>query len=251
MVINVKVSKYNICENIFLITVYKAQVDFSLMAIKLCEKYEADGLLIFKNDPMEMLIYNKDGTEAMMCGNGMRAMVHYLYNRFRIYSHLKMKTKSGIYECEIVNKEPFISSLSFPFDDLEIKKHNILVNDKEFEINLIDVGVPHAIIISSDFAIDSKYILDIYNNELKNININLVKPLNSSVFEMLTYERGVGFTKSCGTGAIASAIYLHKYHNLESNLIVICPGGLLRVLVDDVITLTGESVLIEEYETEI
>ena len=189
----------------------------------------------------------------MMCGNGIRAMTDYLYNRFRIYNFLKMNTASGMYECEIINKEPFISSVSFPFINLDINKLIITIKDKEFEVSVIDVGVKHAIILSNDFIVDSKYLIDIYNHELfkGNVNINLVKPLNSCVFEMLTYERGVGFTKSCGTGAVASAYLLHHQNQMDSNLIVICSGGLLRVVIDGVITLSGETSFIEEYDEDL
>ena len=248
-----RISKYNSCDNIFLITIYKERLNYSLIAKDLCNKHEADGLLIFKNDPMELLIFNKDGSEAKMCGNGARVLIHYLYNRFRIYNYIKIKTKSGFYDCQITNKEPFISSVHFPFNDIKINKNKIRVHDKEFEVNLLDAGVLHAVIISEDFTADSKYIVDIFNHDLfkGNVNINLVKPLNSSVFEMLTYERGVGFTKSCGTGAIAASYFLHKECKLESHLIAICPGGILRVYIDENIVLTGESFFVEDFEVDL
>ena len=71
-----KVYKYHSCENIFLITDYKENIDFSDVAKKLC--VDVDGLIAVKYDPFEMCYFNKDGSKALMCGNGIRCTMHYL-----------------------------------------------------------------------------------------------------------------------------------------------------------------------------
>ena len=100
---------------------------------------------------------------------------------------------------------------------------------------------------------DEKYIVQLFNHPLinKNANINLVKSLNSNIFEMITYEKGVGFTKACGTGAASSAFVLHNEYQMNNELIAVCPGGILKVDILDEIILTGESQFIESYDEEL
>lgn len=243
------IDKYQSCENTFLITFFKKQVDYSLLAQELCLKHNSDGLLIFKNDPMQMIVYNKDGSEADMCGNGIRCLTHFLYNKFNIYNYLEIKTKSGSYECEVISNNPFISSVRLGIGEYvdDILKEKIIINEKEFVVSALRIGVLHLIVLSDDFTEDSNYVIDIYNHPKfnKQFNISLVKPISSNVFEFLTYERGVGFTKSCGTAAAACGYILNTEYNLESNLTAISPGGILKIDIEDEIILQGESYFME------
>ncbi len=246
-----RIDKYESCENVFLITTFNSDVDYSLLAINLCLKYESDGLLVFKNDPMEMLIFNKDGSEAKMCGNGIRCLVHYLYDKFSIYNYLEIKTKSKMYECEIVDKVPFISLVRLGLGEYvdDLFKYKLIVKDKEFIITAFILGVPHVMVLSNDFKEDSNYIFDIYKHELfgEKFNISLVKPLSSEAFEILTYEHGVGFTKACGTAAASCGYILHTEYNMESSMMAISPGGVLRIDIEDEIILKGESNFVASY----
>ena len=231
---------------------YIDNIEYDIVSRRLCEEYDVDGLIVVKIDPVCMFFYNKDGSEAKMCGNGIRVLMHYLYDRYGIYTHLDVKTGSGLYTCEVLNKEPFISSVGLGIGEIKdnIINKSIKIKEKEFIVTLFELGVPHLIVISEDFIEDEKYILDLFNYPLfnKEVNINLVKPLSKNIFEVLTYERGVGFTKSCGTGAASSAYILHTYYNLEENMIAVCPGGILKIDILDEIVLTGESTFVESYE---
>ena len=62
-----QVYKYHSCENSFLITEYLPNKEFSLISQILCNEYKTDGLLVYKINPFEMLVFNKDGSEANMC----------------------------------------------------------------------------------------------------------------------------------------------------------------------------------------
>ena len=76
-------SRYHGTENSFLITTYEKKKDYQEIAKELCRgtNYNTDGLLIVKSNPLEMVIYNRDGSEASMCGNGIRCFVHYCYDK--------------------------------------------------------------------------------------------------------------------------------------------------------------------------
>ena len=250
-----KVYKYHSCENVFLIVEYKNDIDFKNVSKKLCNELQADGLLVFKNDPMEMLVFNKDGSRAGMCGNGIRCLTNYIYNKYGIYKYLEIISNNFKYECQILNTNPFISSVALGIGDYygDVIKKEININGKTFIVSAFILGVGHVVVISDDFSEDIKYIKKIFEHELfdKNFNVNLVKVIDNKTFEFITYERGVEFTKSCGTGAAACAYILHTEYMLDNNLVALCPGGVLRVDIDDVITLRGESIFINEYEINI
>jgi diaminopimelate epimerase len=251
----VKIHKYHSCENSFLIVDDFNDEDSFVLVKRLCKEYETDGLLVLKKDPLEMLVFNKDGSEAKMCGNGIRCLMHYIYDKFNAYKSTVIKTKAGIYNCEIISENPFISVVSLGNGDYKdnIIKKDIVVKDKIFNITLFELGVLHAVVLSDNFNLDGEYILDIFNHPLLSgkANIDFVKPLNSNVFEVLTYERGVGFTKACGTGVAASGYVLHSLFQMDKNLTAICPGGILKVDIDTQIHLTGESNYVETYEVDL
>ena len=250
-----KIYKYHSCENCFLITEFVENTEYDIISKKICNKYDVDGIIVVKMDPVQLFFYNKDGSRAKMCGNGIRTIMHYLYHRYGIYTHLDIKTDAGMFSCEVINKDPFISSVSLGVGDFKnnIINQTILIKDKEFVVTLFELGVPHLIVLTNNSIEDEKYILDIFNHPLfnKEVNINLVKPLNNNMFEILTYERGVGFTKSCGTGAASSAYVLNSFYGFEDNIIAICPGGILKIDILNEIVLTGESVYVESYEEEL
>ena len=247
-----RIDKYAACDNSFLIVMFNDEEDYNFLAKTMCSKYDVDGLLVFRNDPIEMLVFNKDGSEAFMCGNGIRCLCHYLYDRFKIYKHLLVKTKSGNYECEIINTEPFISSVRLGLGEYVegIFKETIRIKEKEFLITGFELGVKHLMVLSDDFKEDIDHIEQIFEYPLfeKEFNISLVNPLSHEVFEIITYERGVGFTNSCGTAAASCAYILHEEYNMDSNLIAISPGGVLKIDIEDEIILKGESVYIESFE---
>ena len=250
-----KIHKYHSCENSFLIVEDLKDEDSFVLVKRLCQEYQVDGLLVFKNDPMEMLVFNRDGSEANMCGNGIRCLMNYIAYNYGNYQSANIKTKAGIYTCEVLNENPFISVVGFDVGNFieDIIRKDVVIKDKTFNITLFELGVLHAIVMSDDFNLDERYILDIFNHPLLGgkTNINLVKRLNGNVFEIMTYERGVGFTRACGTGVAASGYVLYTLFNMESNLTAICPGGILKVDIDDKIYLIGESNYVGTYEIEL
>lgn len=255
MVKNMKVSKYHSCENVFLIIDYVKEIDYEAVAYNLCTEFQADGLIVFKNDPIEMIFYNKDGSLANMCGNGIRCLMHYLYNKFQIYKYLKVKVNDKYYECEINSTDPFVSSVSLGIGQYvnDFVNKRVIVDDKEFLTSAFILGVPHLIVLTDDINSDFLYSEKIFNHKLfqSEFNVNLVKILTNDTFEILTYEKGVGFTKGCGTGAAASAYILHTEYLMDKNLTAINQGGILKVDIEEEIILTGQSKFVNEYEINI
>ena len=177
---------------------------------KICDrKYGvgADGLLILKKSKVadiKMRIFNADGSEAQMCGNGARCAALYAGKR-----RVTIETKAGIIESE-VNADNVKVKLTEPKD---MKLHMpIKVNNRTLHVNFINTGVPHAIIFVE--GID-KIGVSILGRQIryhkafapKGTNVDFVEVLNKNSIKIRTYERGVeDETLACGTGAVASAL---------------------------------------------
>ena len=191
--------------------------ELALLARNMCDrKYGigADGILLIeksKKADAKMRIFNADGSEAEMCGNGARCST--LWTKSKIKSQkskiIKIETKAGIIESE-VNKENVKIKLTAPADiKLNIP---IKVNNRTLKVNFINTGVPHVVIFVEGvdkIEVDNLGRIIRYHPEFapKGTNVNFVEILNDDFIKVRTYERGVeAETLACGTGSSASAI---------------------------------------------
>lgn len=208
-----------------------------LSAKLLCDRkfgIGADGLLVLgksKSADIKMRIFNADGSEAEMCGNGARCAAYYLSQNvslrapkgrsnpgFEIASSagglamtvkFKIETKAGIIKAE-VNKDIVRIKLTEPKDlnlDIPIK-----VNGRILRVNFINTGVPHTVIFVSGIDkidVDSIGRAVRYHKRFSpaGTNVNFVEALGKNAIRIRTYERGVeGETLACGTGSTAAAL---------------------------------------------
>lgn len=239
--------KYHSSNNTFLITNYCKDTEYNNLSKKLCELYSSDGLIVFKNDPMKMFLYNKDGSEAMMCGNGIATLVNYLYDLYGIYNYFEIETLSGNYECEIISKKPFKVKVSLGVGS-DYLIENIKINEKEYKVILFTLGVKHAIHITSNFSIANNLAMEMFDYYNGEYNVDIIESIDDKTFNILTLEKGVGFTKSCGTGSAASAYALYCEMNASSYLKAISLGGVTDVIIDDEIYIVNETHFLQRYE---
>ncbi len=210
------------------------------IAIKLCNrKYGvgADGLLVAENSKktgIKMRIFNSDGTEAEMCGNGMRAFVLWAYKNRLIAKKASIQTKAGIIEGEI-KKDNYVRikmSASFEYrPNLKLK-----IGGKTIKGDYLDTGVPHFVV---EIAALSDY--DVFNIGSKIRHHTLFRPRGTNVdfirwkrghLAVRTYERGVeAETLACGTGCVASALIygLKKGYNSKNIIVVPLSGERLQI----------------------
>lgn len=173
----------------------------------------ADGLLILdksKKADVRMRIFNADGSEAEMCGNGARCAALYVRHASCVMRHaLKIETKAGIIEAQVKADQVKIK-LTQAKDlalDLPIK-----VNGRNLAVNFINTGVPHAVIFVQGLEnIDvfglGKAIRNHKEFSPRGTNVNFIEVLDSNSLGIRTYERGVeDETLACGTGSTASAL---------------------------------------------
>ncbi|MBN1761677.1 MAG: diaminopimelate epimerase [Methanomicrobia archaeon] len=228
------------------------------IAQSLCQRnfsVGADGVLYICNSSSEeydvrMRIFNPDGSEAEMCGNGMRCFAKYVYEHGIVRKReIKVETLAGTIVPEVeIDGDGVVTSTSVfmgkpVFDKID---EPFLVNEEIGEIKLttLSLGNPHAVVILDSFeGFDVDKIgkaIESHEAFPNRTNVDFVKhdgPHESKVQEIYvrTYERGVGETLSCGTGSTASVLALNKLGDVHLNepVIVHTLGGDLIVEVKE------------------
>lgn len=191
----------------------------------------ADGLLAIENSrkaDIAMRIFNPDGSEAEMCGNGSRCAAFYAARRGITKNKLSIETKAGLLKAEVRKDSARIEMMT----PKKFKsRFSIDVYDETFEVDFIDTGVPHVVYFVNDLEnFDVKrYGKEIrYHKEFakKGTNANFAKVMGAHDIAVRTYERGVeDETYACGTGAVACAIVAAELHSIRPPVRVKTRGG--------------------------
>ncbi len=224
--------KYVGCGNDFLIFDHRRgvfPVGLSNLVKNLCNRRSgigADGILLLENSRQAdayMRIFNSDGSEAEMCGNGLRCFVQWLYHLQLISSRCVIETVNGSLSAS-VHQEEIVIEMSAP---KEISWHQqVKLDEQIFSGHLINSGVPHLVIFVKDIhQVDvAKWgkLMRFHSAwQPKGVNVNFVQQLSASQIILRTYERGVeGETLACGTGATAAALATAYLTNASSPITV-------------------------------
>ncbi|MFH1656044.1 MAG: diaminopimelate epimerase [Candidatus Omnitrophota bacterium] len=205
------------------VVVDNLKADFGSLARNVCARKTgigADGLLtIDKSKPgnFKMRIFNPDGSEAEMCGNGARCLALYANKKFKL-KNLRLYTKAGIIEAK-VNKDIVKIKMSHPKDcQLDI---SVGMPHRNIKVDYIDSGVPHAVVF-----VEGLNIIDVVNIgrqiryhkkfQPRGTNVDFVEVYDKDFISVRTYERGVEHeTLACGTGVVASSLiaFLKLFNN--------------------------------------
>lgn len=199
--------------------------DFHLIA-QLCHRrfgIGADGLILLqpsqKGDFL-FRIFNADGKEAAMCGNGIRCLVHFAYSLGIQKDVYSVETLQSLLSCRLVDNQ---ASSSFEYS----KQFDFPVKMGQHEVYFVNTGVPHAVVF-----VDTLDIPDFYHQAreirfhsffgLEGANVNFVTIEKDQSLRCRTYERGVeGETLACGTGAVAAAAVANDIFQVASPIRVI------------------------------
>jgi diaminopimelate epimerase len=227
---------------------------------KLCNRKTgigADGIILilpvqkFNSSPVycdfRMKIFNSDGSEAEMCGNGIRCLGKYAYEhgltRKKI---LKIETLGGVKTLDLDIKDNKVKNIRVEMGKPEgIAECSIQVADKKFKAIKLSMGNPHCVIFVPDA---SKFPVECYGPLIEKhrmfpmrTNVEFVRIVNKTTIKQRTWERGVGETTACGTGATASvAAGIFKKH-LNRKVNVHLKGGklLIEASPDGTLCMTG------------
>ncbi|MEI7810473.1 MAG: diaminopimelate epimerase, partial [bacterium] len=211
----------------------KEQISF------ICDRHfgiGADGLiLVEKVDDVDcfMNYYNSDGTQAEMCGNGIRCVARFLKDYY-LKSALvfKIDTRAGLKEVKYENDDTFSVNMGKPvFSHIDFPDHKI--NLQNLELDFVSVGNPHAVAFVDDISkFDLKVIGPLIENDINfpnKINFELVEKKDDDKYKALVWERGCGETLACGTGACAIYSIIKKQEDSKKDIIVELPGGELFI----------------------
>ncbi len=212
----------------------------------------SDGLIIIcKSDVADfrMQMFNSDGTEAEMCGNGIRCVGKFVYdNGFTNKKNLTIETLAGIKNLELITEddkvkevkvdmgEPILESEKIPVITKEspVKNLNLNVIDMDFKFTCVSMGNPHAIaFINEDvtsFDVE-KYGKLVEVNSLfpRRTNVEFINILSKDRIKMRVWERGAGETLACGTGACASTVAAILNGYTDNKITVELLGGNLEI----------------------
>ena len=254
-----KFEKYQGAGNDFIIVAEKDLIekgipDYSELAKEVCDRHYgigADGMIILKyvaTMPF-MFFFNADGSQAPMCGNGIRCFSHYLVNNHLVDGNeFVVKTVPGDLTIRVnydEEKDDFSARVNMGKPIFNIKelintekeqflREKINIDGKEIEISYIFMGTDHSVIFVNDF---SDYDIDEIGKKIENytdlfpkkVNVNFVKVYDRKRMEVITWERGAGRTLACGTGATASAMLARTFGFVDNKVNVKVPGGQLVI----------------------
>ena len=212
----------------------------------------ADGLILVQESPVadiKMRIFNKDGSEAEMCGNGIRCFAKYVYdNKIIDKQSISIETKAGVkvVRLKVLNGEVYEVEVDMGrpiFDDIKnisVQNNyripisvNIKVDDTRFIGNYVSMGNPHLVIFVNNVEnIDiEKWGPAIENMKCfpNKINVEFVQALGRNTLKIRTWERGVGETYACGTGSCASFCIAYYKGICSSYVKAILRGGELNL----------------------
>lgn len=245
-----KLSKYHGCGNDFVIGTWQEGIDYSNLAIKVCDRHTgigADGLILAKtSSPIEMVFYNADGSRGLMCGNGIRCLTKYIIDNNLVAfkdGKLLISTLSGLRTVYLednlfkvnMGKPNFLASAVGINKEGEFSNVIIEHNNKKFNCSSCFMTVDHLVVIVNDFDITDEEGAFLCNNPIftRKINVNFAKIIDRNNVFVKTFERGVGWTLACGSGSSAVFAKLYKDGLVDNNLNIMLQKGNIKISADE------------------
>ena len=211
----------------------------------------ADGVILIlesKNKCLvRMKIFNSDGSEPEMCGNGIRCLIAFLNdnNEIKDNSEIPIETKAGLILTSIdgnnyirVNMgEPILSPKDIPtkllMNKLTVPNGMITIDDQNLNVYAASMGNPHMIVFVNNidempFDYWGKY-LEKHKSFPNDTNVHFVQLIDQANIKVKVWERGCGPTLACGTGACACLVITSKLGKTLDRANVYLPGGKLEI----------------------
>lgn len=209
--------KMEATENDFILTLNQKFTSIDIQ--RLCNRYSgigADGLININNN-RDITIYNQDGSTAAMCGNGLRCVAKLLHdltqkNSFRVF----------------IEGNPINIEYTYPYAKI-IFEQPYFIKRKADEGYFVDVKNKHFVKIIDNVQ---NFVFDESIKEFvqyHQCNYEIVEIKNKNLVNLRIYEYGVGETKSCGSGAIATFFVLNEFLLVNDSIRIIVNGGELKV----------------------
>ena len=221
----------------------------------------ADGVLygpVDINGKMGVHIYNSDGSEAAISGNGVRIFAKYLMDHEYVKEQkFSIETLSGPIEVECLSnratefrvnmgKASFISrEIPVTGEIREVINETFTFNDKDYKATCLTVGNPHCIIFTDKVTEEMVRELGPYVENAdefpERMNLQICHQIDTGNLDIEIWERGSGYTKASGTGSCAAAVAAYRLGLTESRVNVNQPGGMIQIDIqeDGTVYMTG------------
>lgn len=229
--------------------------------------------VVDKSADFEMEMWNADGTRSEMCGNGMRCVGKYVYdkgltNKERVavvsageIKYLDYTIEDGKVVLVKVNMgQPILKAAEVPVvsESEQVMDEEIIVEGKSYRMTCVSMGNPHAVVFMDDVAnLDISAVGPYFENHERfprRTNTEFVEILDRQTLNMRVWERGTGETLACGTGACATAVAAILNGHSEDRVTVKLLGGDLIIEWDrenDIVYMTGPAEIVFEGTIEI
>ncbi|UCH38347.1 MAG: diaminopimelate epimerase [Candidatus Bathyarchaeota archaeon] len=237
--------------------------ELPMLAQQTCQRrfsIGADGLLLLSTSKLadvRMRIFNSDGSEAEMCGNGIRCLAKYCYDSGVIKKQaFVIDTLSGLKQVWLTIRDgkavsvrtdmgqPLFQREEIPMrGDGRCINEPITVDEYDLQMTCLSVGNPHCVIFVE--AVDEFPVQrigsQIEHHKLfpNRVNVEFVQMVNSGEMRVRVWERGVGETLACGTGACAAAVASNLLGRSSDEILVHLLGGDLTIKYAESILMTG------------
>lgn len=240
-----------------------------ILSTRLSDRHRSiggDGIVLIcpsETADVKMRMFNADGSEGKMCGNAIRCVAKYVYDRGIVSKEtIEVETLSGIKRIQVlVGKDVYQVDMgkatgltpeetTIPEGQGHmLKRYPLKVEDETWEITTVSMGNPHCVLFVPDVAaLDLQKIGPGFEKHPvfpEKINTEFVRVIDGENLEMRVWERGSGETLACGTGACAAvaAAILNGYCSKDTDVTVKLLGGELTIRVtEDTVTMTGDAV---------
>ena len=230
----------------------RSDADWARLAVQLCDRHfgvGADGVLLALPSEcadVRMRIFNADGSEAEMCGNGVRCLARYARDRRNGGERLSVDTLAGVLELtcpggseqvRVDTGPPWLAARDIPIrvDAERVLDHPVAVDGRTLRLTAVSMGNPHAVAF---MPADELAALPLHqvgpaveHHELfpQRTNFEAVAVTSRHGATVRVWERGAGPTLACGTGACAVTVAGILRGELESPVAVTLPGGTLEI----------------------
>lgn len=255
-------------------TKQELQEDIPSLAQKMSDRHfgiGSDGIILICASEIadfKMRMFNFDGTEAEMCGNGIRCVGKFVYDKgLTDKTEVSIETLAGIKELTLNTEagkvktvrvdmgEPILEPERIPViaEENPVKNLKLKALDREFIFSCVSMGNPHAITVvenTKEFALE-KYgrILEVDSHFPKRANVEFIQIVDDTHIKMRVWERGSGETLACGTGACAVAVVCYLNGYTKSKVEVELLGGTLEIewnKEDNHVYMTGPAEIVFE-----
>ncbi len=247
----------------------QGQRDWSQLAVAMCDRHfgvGSDGLLLILPSDVadfKMRVFDADGSEPEACGNGLRCLVRYVLHKGLVDSktqEVSVETIVGVRKARLYREEGKVTAIQFSMgkpqfkakdipvalgqsenlvDITPIMDYPVTVDNQKLLLSLVSMGNPHAVCFLKYPVIDfplSHLGPKVEQHSLfpNRVNFEVARVLDRKHIEARVWERGVGETLACGSGACAIAVLARLRDYIDSKIEVRLPGGTLGVEWDGV-----------------